>query len=58
MESLAFGVQVKMQQSKEDFMGKLLDKIKNKLQSKDKKEIGERNVKSTKTFPRQKAPLK
>lgn len=47
-----------MQQSKEDFMGKLLDKIKKKLESKDKKEIGERNVKSPKTFPRQKAPLK
>jgi predicted AlkP superfamily phosphohydrolase/phosphomutase len=42
-------------------MGKLLDKIKKKLESlesKGKKEIGERNVKSSKTFPRQKAPLK
>lgn len=39
-------------------MGKLLEKIKNKLFSKDKKDIGERNVKTTKTFPKQKAPLK
>jgi len=39
-------------------MGKLLDKIKKKLLSNEKKELGERNVKSTKTFPKQKAPLK
>ena len=39
-------------------MGKLLEKIKNKLLFKNKKEIGERNVKTAKTFPKQKAPLK
>lgn len=39
-------------------MGKLLEKIKKMLAVKDKKEVGERDVKSTKTFPKQKESLK